>query len=680
LLLCLSLFVARTKKTQFLWLLALFYMLSESAEAHFCPMLSEISSTLRMSPDLAGITILAFGNGGPDVFSSIAAIQADNFEILMGAMLGAGCFITHVVVGSVGVIGKSAKVRAFPFVRDVLFYLVGLAFVFVLLWDGMVRLWESVCFLVYYILYVLFATIVHIWNTKRGRAIVVSAKSDEDDKHQHQSPNGAQRQSSETSPLLAPPDVGRPRSSSVHVSEVVPVIAAVPVPQLPPADAPSGSVNRGRSVSQPAAPAVIVAHASTTQKAAATSAAEVEKEDEKEEEAEEPVLVYPSAAASINAEGPVPPLRPVITIAPPKSTKPTKPLTASAAATAAAAVVVPVSDVLRTMPAIGGYGQQQQQWPRRYDSMDRLHYRQMMMLRHGLLRVVQDWRESPLPAIDEGEEAEKPTTLLGRYRAFTEWDEKGWFWKIVFCVMWPFSTAMHLTVPHADVEAYNKWLLAVALSLSPAVGFFAMGQWQYLIAGKIPAVVVAIAITTLFGIAVAVFAPRNGVPRKLQFVIALYSFVVAMMWMYLVAQEAVSLLQSFSVMLSLSPTIVGLTVLSWGNCIGDLVADLTVTRQGYPDMAIAATYAGPLFNMLIGIGIGATLLCARTGTSYPVHISDVMVIDFGYISCALIFSLVFLPLRRFVVDRVLGAVLLGGYLIFITLSFLTEFRIIRIFH
>ena len=45
------------------WLLTLFYMLSQAAESHFCPMLSEISSALRMSPDLAGMSILAFGNG-----------------------------------------------------------------------------------------------------------------------------------------------------------------------------------------------------------------------------------------------------------------------------------------------------------------------------------------------------------------------------------------------------------------------------------------------------------------------------------------------------------------------------------------------------------------------------------------------------------------------------------------
>ena len=55
-----------------IWLVALFYILGEAAEAHFCPMLSEISSALKMSPDLAGMSILAFGNGFVSLFPAPA--------------------------------------------------------------------------------------------------------------------------------------------------------------------------------------------------------------------------------------------------------------------------------------------------------------------------------------------------------------------------------------------------------------------------------------------------------------------------------------------------------------------------------------------------------------------------------------------------------------------------------
>ncbi len=39
-----------------------------------------------------------------------------------------------------------------------------------------------------------------------------------------------------------------------------------------------------------------------------------------------------------------------------------------------------------------------------------------------------------------------------------------------------------------------------------------------------------------------------------------------------------------------------MTILAWGNSIGDLVADLSVVKQGYPRMAISAAIGGPLFS------------------------------------------------------------------------------------
>lgn len=54
---------------------SIFYLLSMASEDFFCPVLSDISLHLNLSPEIAGITILAFGNGSADVFSTIAAIH-----------------------------------------------------------------------------------------------------------------------------------------------------------------------------------------------------------------------------------------------------------------------------------------------------------------------------------------------------------------------------------------------------------------------------------------------------------------------------------------------------------------------------------------------------------------------------------------------------------------------------
>lgn len=52
--------------------------------------------------------------------------------------------------------------------------------------------------------------------------------------------------------------------------------------------------------------------------------------------------------------------------------------------------------------------------------------------------------------------------------------------------------------------------------------------------------------------------------------------------------------------MNIPSTVLGLTVLAWGNSLGDMVANVSVARAGKPRMAIAGCYAGPMFNMLIG--------------------------------------------------------------------------------
>lgn len=56
-----------------LWLLYLFLVLGVTAAKFFCPNLSAIATTLKLSHNVAGVTFLAFGNGAPDIFSAMVA-------------------------------------------------------------------------------------------------------------------------------------------------------------------------------------------------------------------------------------------------------------------------------------------------------------------------------------------------------------------------------------------------------------------------------------------------------------------------------------------------------------------------------------------------------------------------------------------------------------------------------
>ena len=96
----------------------------------------------------------------------------------------------------------------------------------------------------------------------------------------------------------------------------------------------------------------------------------------------------------------------------------------------------------------------------------------------------------------------------------------------------------------------------------------------------------------------------------------LFSFIgfcVAVVWIYALANEVVALLKVFGVALGFSDAILGLTLLAWGNSISDLVADVAVARRGFPRMGFFASFGGPLFNLLLGIGLPYTVVFARNG-------------------------------------------------------------------
>jgi len=47
----------------------------------------------------------------------------------------------------------------------------------------------------------------------------------------------------------------------------------------------------------------------------------------------------------------------------------------------------------------------------------------------------------------------------------------------------------------------------------------------------------------------------------------------------------------------------GLTVLAVGNCLGDMNANVAMTKKGFGEMAVTGCLAGPVFNILMGLGL-----------------------------------------------------------------------------
>jgi sodium/potassium/calcium exchanger 6 len=96
------------------------------------------------------------------------------------------------------------------------------------------------------------------------------------------------------------------------------------------------------------------------------------------------------------------------------------------------------------------------------------------------------------------------------------------------------------------------------------------------------------------------------------FVWLLVAFCSCIMWIDLTANTLVSALSVLGHEIGVPQEFLGLTVLAWGNSIGDCITDTSLARQGRGLMALSGCYGGPLFNMIIGLGV-ALLLNAMEG-------------------------------------------------------------------
>ena len=77
-------------------------VLGSTADNFFVPILHLISYILKLRPDVAGVTLMAFGNAAPDVITAITGlVDANSFGIVIGNLLGGSTFIVMVILGSV---------------------------------------------------------------------------------------------------------------------------------------------------------------------------------------------------------------------------------------------------------------------------------------------------------------------------------------------------------------------------------------------------------------------------------------------------------------------------------------------------------------------------------------------------------------------------------------------------
>ncbi|XP_063171593.1 mitochondrial sodium/calcium exchanger protein [Candoia aspera] len=268
---------------------------------------------------------------------------------------------------------------------------------------------------------------------------------------------------------------------------------------------------------------------------------------------------------------------------------------------------------------------------------------------------------------------------------YRKWRRKPCYWKLFKAFRIPVEVVLLLTVPIVDLDQegqnWRRPLNCLHLITGPLTCILILKSGTYGLY-KIQGVFPIWGLVVLAGatLAAAVFCTtRNEEPPQYYFLFAFLGFFVSAMWINAAATEVVNILQTLGIVFRLSNTVLGLTLLAWGNSIGDTFSDLTMARQGYPRMAFSACFGGIIFNMLVGIGLGCLLQMTSGKLVVRLESDGLLVwILAGALGLSLVISFLSVPAQCFRLGQAYGCCLIAYYLVFLTIALLTEFRVIRI--
>jgi sodium/potassium/calcium exchanger 6 len=627
------------------WMVTLFRLLGSTAEDYFSPSLEMFSVKLGLPPRFAGVTLLALGNGAADVSSTMSAIVSDEengYKLSLGALTGAAMLVGGVVSGIVILVADGVTCRG-ALVRDVTALSVTIAVVWANLTRGVIMPGTITLFLSLYAFFVLIVLVADIYH----RAVVVPRLAAAEAAAAVMATGGATLDgeagpaSTTNSPNIFQKFVTA-FSNYDNPCEQDTTLDPSPVP----ASSSSGSFNNGASPnsqehlmagSESGLDLPAVARPETgsvnTGSAAGTFTADEH-------------FVLHGQHGILHGDGQVP-----------ASFVDSRPLHAASNNVA--------TNTVEDGNGTGGGG-----YTLVEDHIDHICVGDGAdgIQAHNWTGALHDGRQEVKASVDELWEDIAFNADLKAYEKF-----------LLVCEF-PFTLFRKASIPIPCEGYYNRGFIALSVALSPLwFAWYMLGHEINMFAkGAIFYFAVYWAICIGIGAMVLRFAPagEGNMAMIAATPIALYGFVMAATWIDYIADHLVSLLDFMGIVLHIPGSIMGLTVLAWGNSMGDLSANMCMARKGLANMAMTACFAGPVFNILVGLGLGFSNLQAQTGKhESSVALSAPIVTGFIFVVVNCVAILVTgTVVGKGMIQPYYGYIAVGLYGIYVVTSIALEFR------
>lgn len=255
---------------------------------------------------------------------------------------------------------------------------------------------------------------------------------------------------------------------------------------------------------------------------------------------------------------------------------------------------------------------------------------------------------------------------------FIQWEDRNAFGKMLSVVELPLTIARRLTIPLVEESSWNRYFTAISMLGLPIFALLCTRDFN----------IVEFTITSVIGLGLALLTflcTTNDLPesRYVLLPIVLVSFAASSFWAYLIANEIVDVMQCIGLGLGVSSSILGVTVLAWGNSIGDLISNISLVKSGNGRMASSECFGGPIFNLMFGGGLSFIIgIAANSSNFLVVGAKPVTGYAFVILAISLVSTAIVVPFQGFQYTSKHGWYLVFLYAAFTVLSVLAELQVI----